>query len=115
MLRRLFGGNGPTVPQMSVATLRAHLDARQPLQLLDVRSPEEFQGDGHIADARLIPLPMLALRLNEIRRDVPIVVICRSGNRSQAAADLLLAHGFSEVSNVQGGMLAWQRAGYPAH
>jgi len=61
MLRRLFGGNGPTVPQMSVATLRAHLDAQQPLQLLDVRSPEEFQGDGHIADARLIPLPMLAL------------------------------------------------------
>ena len=58
---------------------------------------------------------MLALRLNEIRRDVPIVVICRSGSRSQAAADLLLAHGFSEVSNVQGGMLAWQRAGYPAH
>ncbi|HWQ14876.1 MAG TPA: rhodanese-like domain-containing protein [Roseiflexaceae bacterium] len=116
MFQRIFGGGGAaaTVAQMTVADLRQRLAAREPLQLIDVRSAEEYQHDGHIAGARLIPLPALAQRLGEIARDTPVALICRSGNRSQVAAELLARAGYTAVSNVQGGMIAWRRAGYPA-
>jgi rhodanese-related sulfurtransferase len=118
MLHRIFGigqAARPTagVAQLTVADLQHKLAAREPIQIIDVRSPEEFQFDGHVAGARLIPLPALALRLVEIRRDVPVALICRSGNRSQVAADMLVRQGYDNVSNVQGGMIAWQRAGLP--
>ena len=118
MLQHLFGGGqaaqaAGSIAQLTVADLQRKLAAREPIQLIDVRSPEEFQLDGHIAGARLIPLPALALRLAEIARDVPVALICRSGNRSQVAADLLARQGYADVSNVQGGMIAWRRAGLP--
>jgi rhodanese-related sulfurtransferase len=99
---------------MTVAELQRKLTAREPLQLIDVRSPEEYQHDGHIVGARLIPLPALAQRLEEIGRDTPVALVCRSGNRSQAAAELMARAGFTQLSNVQGGMNAWRRAGYHA-
>jgi rhodanese-related sulfurtransferase len=118
MLNRIFGQRATApasrVAQLSVADLHAKLAAREPIQLIDVRSPEEFQLEGHVAGARLIPLPALAQRLGEIAQDVPIALICRSGNRSQVAADLLIRQGYTAVSNVQGGMIAWRRAGLPA-
>lgn len=83
------------------------------MQLIDVRSPEEYQHDKHVAGAKLIPLPALSHRLDEISRDTPIAIICRSGNRSQVAADMLTKQGFTNVSNVRGGMIAWRQAGYP--
>lgn len=116
MLNRIFGHGAAGAPaahvtQMTVADLQGRLATRAPIQLIDVRSPEEFQFDGHVAGARLIPLPALARRLGEIDRDVPVALICRSGNRSQVAADLLARQGYPDVSNVQGGMIAWRRAG----
>lgn len=115
MFQRLFGrGAASPVTQMTVADLQQKLAAREPLQLIDVRSAEEYQHDGHIAGAKLIPLPALAQRLGEIARDTPVALICRSGNRSQVAADLLAGQGYTNVSNVQGGMTAWRRAGFPA-
>lgn len=113
MFKNLFGRSGSNaVAQLSVAELKRRLDARDALQLIDVRSPEEFQHDGHIAGARLIPLPALAMRLSEISRETPVAIICRSGNRSQVAADMLAQQGYTEISNVQGGMIAWTRSGY---
>lgn len=115
MFQKLFGrGAASAVTQMTVADLKGMLAAKESLQLIDVRSAEEYKHDGHIAGAKLIPLPVLAQRLGEISRDTPVAVICRSGNRSQVAADLLAQHGYTSVRNVQGGMTAWQRAGYPA-
>ena len=116
MLHRLFGSGKSalstgSITQLPVADLQRKLAAREPIQLIDVRSPEEFQFDGHVAGARLIPLPVLAQRLAEIARDVPIALICRSGNRSQVAAEMLIQQGYADVSNVQGGMIAWRRAG----
>ena len=106
------------VPKRNDRRIRAFLadvlpHSKEGKPLIDVRSPEEFQFDGHVAGARLIPLPALAQRLGEIAQDVPIALICRSGNRSQVAADLLIRQGYADVSNVQGGMIAWRRAGLP--
>lgn len=96
----------PTVQQLSVSELP------QNVFILDVREPWEY-AQGHVPESALIPLGQLASRLAELPQDRPIYVICRSGNRSQQAAELLVASGFSEVYNVQGGMLAYERAGLP--
>ncbi|EFO80247.1 Rhodanese domain protein [Oscillochloris trichoides DG-6] len=111
MFRNLFRGN--PIPQISVHDLKAKLDARETMVLLDVRDPQEFTGDGHIAGARLIPLPVLANRLGELGKDDPIFCICLSGSRSHVACDLLHRQGFTNVTNVVGGMGAWMRSGLP--
>lgn len=82
--------------------------------LLDVREPEEFDA-GHAPGSMLIPLGQLKNRIGEIRaaKSDPVVVICRSGRRSLQAAAMLGQLGFTSVYNVQGGMLAWEKAALP--
>jgi rhodanese-related sulfurtransferase len=98
---------------ISVRDLKAKLDARESLMLIDVRQPEEFRS-GHVAGARSIPLSTLANRLDDLAKDAAICCICLSGGRSQAACDLLQRQGFTNVTNVLGGMGAWQQAGLPS-
>ncbi len=80
--------------------------------ILDVREPSEWN-DAHIAGATLIPLGELASRENELPRDKEIVVVCRSGNRSAQARDILLNAGFTQVTSMAGGLNQWKAAGYP--
>ena len=82
--------------------------------LVDVREDSEFN-DGHIIDARHIPLGRLGERLDELEafRDKPIVVNCRSGHRSASACARLRKNGFNSVYNLKGGIMAWQSAGLP--
>lgn len=80
--------------------------------VLDVREPWEF-AEGHVPNAILIPLGQLAARVGELPQDRPLYVICRSGNRSVTASQILVAAGQRDVRNVEGGMIAWQRAGLP--
>jgi rhodanese-related sulfurtransferase len=82
--------------------------------ILDVRQPEEWVNDGHIPNASLIPLGELASRVNEVPQDAEILVICRSGNRSQEGRDILLRAGFTHVTSVAGGMNEWRAAGLPS-
>lgn len=79
--------------------------------LVDVRTPDEF-ASGHIEGAVNIPLDALSSRLNEIPRDQPVVVYCRSGSRSAQAARLLSGAGYTQVRDL-GGITAWMAAGYP--
>jgi len=80
--------------------------------VLDVREPEEWAA-GHIPGATLIPLGELATRVGELPRDVSIVVVCRSGNRSAQGRDILLGTGFPAVTSLDGGMTDWAAAGMP--
>ncbi|HEX4319531.1 MAG TPA: molybdopterin-synthase adenylyltransferase MoeB [Acidobacteriaceae bacterium] len=97
------------IPQITVKDLKTRLDTRETnndgFLLLDVREPYEYQ----IAQigGLLIPQNDLPNRLGELDKDREIVVHCRSGARSQRAAELLQANGFKKVSNVAGGILAW--------
>ncbi len=78
------------------------------VQIVDVREPEEFDGAlGHLPRARLIPLADLPQRLDELRRDQPVVTVCRAGGRSAQAAIKLQQAGFTQVANLAGGMLRW--------
>ncbi|RZI44186.1 rhodanese-like domain-containing protein [Herbaspirillum sp. HC18] len=88
--------------------------AKQGALLLDVREPDEYAA-GHAPGSTLLPLGQIKDRANEIRtyRDKPVVVMCRSGKRSAQAAGILTQLGFTSVYNVQGGILAWEKAGLP--
>ena len=79
--------------------------------LVDVRTPEEY-ASGHIAGSVNIPVQELGNRLAEVSKDQPVVVYCRSGNRSAQAASILESAGYTGVYDL-GGIGAWQQAGYP--
>jgi rhodanese-related sulfurtransferase len=87
---------------------------RQGALLLDVREVAEY-AEAHAPGSILIPLGQLSARLHELQVDArrPIALICRSGNRSGKALALLQQAGFSALVNVEGGMLAWKKAGLP--
>jgi rhodanese-related sulfurtransferase len=97
-------------PEISVSEAVAKQEAGA--FILDVREPSEWN-EAHIAGATLIPLGELVSRVNELPKDKEIVVVCRSGNRSAQARDLLLNDGFTQVTSMAGGLNQWKAAGYP--
>ncbi len=98
------------------------VDANGALQLinhknafvLDVREPGEYK-NGHILNSQLIPLGKLKERIGELAKykDKPVVVVCRSGNRSSTACVTLAKLGFTQAYNLAGGVTAWQNAKLP--
>ena len=93
------------IPQMAVKELKRRRDAGEDVFVLDVREPYEYK----IANigGTLIPQGEVPQRLGEIDRNREIVVQCRSGARSQKIAELLAQAGYTKVSNLAGGVLAW--------
>jgi rhodanese-related sulfurtransferase len=81
------------------------------IELVDVRLSEEWEA-GHIEGAKHIPLDSLSSRAGEIDRSKPVVLYCRSGDRSGGAADALEASGW-EVRSMEGGLVAWVQEGLP--
>lgn len=79
--------------------------------VLDVRELSEWE-DGHIPDATLIPLGQLESRMNEIPKDQEVVIVCRSGNRSAQARDILKNAGFTNITSMAGGMNQWITKSY---
>lgn len=96
---------------VSPQTAHAFKDA---LQIVDVREYDEFVGPlGYVHGARLIPLSTVGHAADRLDRNKPVLVICRSGGRSAAAAQALARMGFPLVFNMNGGMLAWNAEGLP--
>lgn len=80
--------------------------------ILDVREPSEWN-EFHMPDSTLIPLGQLASRVSEVPKDRPIVVVCRSGNRSSVGRDTLLQAGWTNVTSMDGGLTTWRAQGLP--
>ncbi|MCS6852412.1 MAG: rhodanese-like domain-containing protein [Gemmataceae bacterium] len=106
---------------MNVATitpreLAAKHQAGEPVDLIDVRTPAEFQ-EVHCPFARNVPLseldPRAFLGAQGPCGDRPLYVMCRSGGRGRQACEKLMAAGFRNVVNVEGGILAWEQSGLP--
>lgn len=98
-----------SIPEISVSELKERLDRGQPIVLVDVREPFEKE----IADLPekgqvRIPLGEFESRLEELDPDDPIVLYCRTGNRSGWATQRLRARGFQNAWNLQGGLMAWR-------
>jgi rhodanese-related sulfurtransferase len=109
MLMRGAGGVANVTPNEAVMLIN-----RSNALVLDVREDAEF-ANGHIADARHIPLAQLVERIKEIQkfRDKPILVNCQAGARAAKACDILRANQFTQVNNLQGGLSAWVQAKLP--
>jgi molybdopterin/thiamine biosynthesis adenylyltransferase len=103
---RFDGQSAVFVPAISVQELKRKLDAREPIQLIDVREP--FENDiARIDNAQLIPLGELPARLNELDHESCLVVHCHTGMRSAQATQLLRGAGFRNVFNLEGGIDRW--------
>ncbi len=100
------------LPNVAAPDLHRRLQADRRLVVLDVREPFEWD-EGHVAGALHIPMRDVAARVAEIPRDRPIALVCRGGPRSSLVGSLLLARGFTNLTNVWGGMTGWMEAGLP--
>jgi hydroxyacylglutathione hydrolase len=114
----LVGGmaawNNAGLPLESVGQMTVHEVKRagKRLQLLDVRSPDEWK-EGHIPKARHIFLGDLRERLGKLDRTKPTAVYCDSGYRASIATSMLQQAGFGCVYNIPGSWQAWEEAGFP--
>ncbi|GAB5602648.1 rhodanese-like domain-containing protein [Thermus sp. FJN-A] len=80
--------------------------------VVDVRTPMEF-AQGHVPGAINLPVEAIASWADQVPKDRPVYLYCRSGNRSRQAAEYLKRKGHANLYNVEGGVLAIERAGYP--
>jgi rhodanese-related sulfurtransferase len=108
LLRRLRRSGGPA--WVDPGELRRRLRLGDNAMVVDVRSPEEFEGElGHIPGAFNIPLPAFSSQIDHlVRAGVPIVLVCLTDKRSSAAADELATAGARHVTVLRGGMKAWR-------
>ncbi len=94
---------------MTPMELKARMEMEHPLVLVDVREPPERAiADLPEVSQHRIPMGDLLSRMDELSRDDHLVIYCRSGGRSEWAARQLLAHGFENVWNLEGGVLGWR-------
>ena len=113
LLWSLFGNRLRGIKEVDAPAALQLINHKNAL-VLDVREPNEFES-GHVLNSRLIPLGKLKQRMGELEKhkDQPIVVVCRSGNRSGTASYLLGKQDFTQIYNLAGGVLAWQKAKLP--
>ncbi|MCP5100259.1 MAG: rhodanese-like domain-containing protein [Chloroflexi bacterium] len=113
------GQQAEPVAEIDVANLPASVDvstthelmSNPDVLLIDVREQWEYD-EGHIPGITLIPMGDVPNRLSEIPTDKEVIVTCRSGNRSGQITDYLDQQGFTNVHNMEGGIVAWQQAGF---
>ena len=91
---------------ISVQELKSKIDRHEPFQLVDVR--ETYEREICRLNSEHIPLEKLISEKDRLRRDIPVILHCRAGDRAKAAvAALEQKHGFENVYNLEGGILAW--------
>ncbi|MCY0901775.1 MAG: rhodanese-like domain-containing protein [Firmicutes bacterium] len=92
-------------PLITLPELHSHL-FRGDVQIVDVREIAEYRAS-HIEGSTLIPLAELPFRTDEIDRNREVIVVCKSGNRSTQACELLRERGFQNTRSLAGGLASW--------
>lgn len=103
IIRRILPTKG--INNITTAELKNQLHDKNK-QYIDVRTPAEFKSN-NIIGFKNIPLHQLPQKLNNLAKDKEVIVICQSGMRSNKASAILKKNGFTQVTNVRGGMSAW--------
>lgn len=93
--------------EITVEELKKKIDQKESFLLLDVREPFEAHISNIDTNSTLIPLDDLSGRIPELDESQEIIVLCRSGNRSGKACEMLEENGFSNVTNLKGGINEW--------
>jgi thioredoxin len=106
--------NNGTPQQVDAATFSQFIESKKDAQLIDVRTPGEFQG-GYINGAMNLDIngADYSRQVSALDKTKPVLVYCLSGGRSATAARGLRQNGFSEVIELQGGIMAWNRSSLP--
>lgn len=91
--------------EISVTELKSMIDRKDNFQLIDVR--EQHEADICSIGAELIPMGDVLDNLDKIKKDIPVVIHCRSGKRSGAIIEALSSQGYTNLINLKGGILAW--------
>lgn len=107
--RSLMGGGVPAVTVQQAAEMQSEGVGAL---IVDVREPNEYM-QIRARGAVLLPLGRLNGRIEDLPRDRELLLMCRTGARSQNATQFLQAQGFENVTNVSGGIMAWHNAGLP--
>jgi rhodanese-related sulfurtransferase len=94
-----------TMKEISVQELKEKIDNHEDFQLIDVR--EDFEYEMSNLGGVLIPLGGILIEADKVSKTKPVVVMCRSGKRSAAAIMQLEQRGYTNLYNLQGGILAW--------
>ena len=104
----------PPIPSIDVSEAHRRLASEADLGplLVDVRERDEF-ATVRVPGAVLMPLSEFEQSWEKLPRDCPLLLMCASGRRSLAASEHLARNDYRDVANVEGGIIAWQRAGYP--
>lgn len=91
---------------ITVKELKAKIDAKENIQIIDVREP--YEADICTMGGELIPMGDVIDNASKIKKDIPVVVHCRSGKRSAAVINALESQlGYTNLINLEGGILAW--------
>ncbi len=93
--------------EISVSELKALIDSKADIQLIDVREPAEFESAQ--IGGELIPLATIPQNVDKISKDKQVIIHCRSGKRSANAIMFLESNfGYTNLFNLEGGILAWR-------
>ncbi|TVR87385.1 MAG: rhodanese-like domain-containing protein [Saprospirales bacterium] len=108
-----IGPNLPGTQHIDVNQAKEIIENGVDVQILDVRTPREWNS-GVVQNSILINLydREFEEKVSQLSKDKPVVIICRSGNRSNSAMRAMANMGFTDIYNVRGGINSWSRAGY---
>ena len=92
--------------EVTVQELKSVIDDNVAFQLIDVREPFEYEVSN--LNGLNIPLSGILIEADKVSKDIPVIIQCRSGKRSAQAVMVLEQQGYTNLANLQGGILAWK-------
>lgn len=98
------------IQEVEVTELAELKENGDTFRVIDIRQPAELNA-GIIPGAEALPMHLIPLRMDELKRDEKLIMVCRSGARSAQACMFLQQQGYENVYNLRGGMIAWSGSG----
>lgn len=102
------------IKECTARELKEKLDSNEKMQFIDCRENQEWQ-EARIAGSTLLPLSEIETKFESVLQDknAPIFIHCKSGKRSMNACMFLLSKGYTNLTNVEGGIINWAEEGFP--
>ena len=98
------------IKEIEATELAQWLEKEDHVQVVDIRQPQEV-ASGVVPGAEVMPMHTIPLRIQDIKQDKPVVLVCRSGARSAQACMFLAQNGYDNVYNLRGGIMGWAGSG----